>query len=410
MRTSRYGPRRPGSMRRFWTAVFAFTSLSHALFVAGLAFGLSRVGAPLAPWLAFAITALLIAALRGRLEHLRADRPLPRWRVALIEEPYYAHWCATVGAWPLFLVAAPIALLRGDGLGAAALASYVGALVVSVYGVFVRRRWVRVRTLDVPIAGLGAAFDGYRIAHLSDLHIGGLWSRARSAPWIAKVAALDVDLVALTGDYVTHGDAFHEDIAAVLSALRGRDGTAVVMGNHDYFGDGEHLVALLRGRGLSVLRNEHRVQRRGGDAFTLAGVDDTWSGRADVARAVDHRDIERPLIALAHDPQLFPDLARRGAALVLSGHTHWGQIALPFLAARYNLSRLSYRYHAGLYRIGGATLYVSPGLGTTGPPLRLGAAPEITVLRLRAARPSERFPPHAPEAGRSVKVAHPEDG
>jgi len=86
---------------------------------------------------------------------------------------------------------------------------------------------------------------------------------------------------------------------------------------------------------------------------------------------------------LSHDPQLFPVLARGGAALVLSGHTHWGQIAIPFLPERFNLSRLSYRYHAGLYREGPSTLYVSPGLGTTGPPIRVGAPPEITVLRLR---------------------------
>jgi uncharacterized protein len=170
----------------------------------------------------------------------------------------------------------------------------------------------------------------------------------------------------------------------VVAAMRGRDGAVAVMGNHDYFGDGESLVALLRAHGVAVLRNEHRVLCRAGDALTLAGVDDTWSRRANVARALAGHDSMRPLIALAHDPQMFPELARRGAALVLAGHTHWGQIALPFLATRYNLSRLSYRYHAGLYRDGAAALYVSPGLGTSGPPIRLGAPPEITVLRLRA--------------------------
>jgi predicted MPP superfamily phosphohydrolase len=249
----------------------------------------------------------------------------------------------------------------------------------------VRRRWVRVRTVDVPIAGLGVAFDGYRIAHLSDLHIGGLCPRARAERWCARVAALDVDLVALTGDYVTHGDAFHEDIAAVLSSMRARDGVIAVLGNHDYFGDIEALVTLLRARGVEVLRNQHRTLARGGSAITIAGVDDTWSRRADVEGAVAGRDEALPLLALAHDPQLFPALARRGAALVLSGHTHWGQLALPFFATRVNLSRLTYPYHAGVYREGAAVLYISPGLGTTGPPARLGAPPEITVLRLRRA-------------------------
>jgi len=372
-------------MRRFWTVIYAITLFSHGPFAFGLAFGLARLRVPGAPWIALAVAALLVLGLRGRLARARADRPIAPWRVLLIEEPYYAHWCATVASWPLFLLAAIPAASAGVGLGAAALGAYLAALGLALYGVFVRRRTVRVRTLDIPIPGLGEAFEGYRIAQLSDLHIGGLWPRARAWRWVERVNALDVDLVALTGDYVTHGTAFHEDIAAVLSALRGRDGAVAVMGNHDYFGDGEPLVALLRARGVSVLRNERRPLERGGDALTLAGIDDTWSRRADVAAALDGLRAPHPLIVLAHDPQLFPELARRGAALVLAGHTHWGQVAVPFLAARYTLSRLSYRHHAGLYRNGSATLYVSPGLGTTGPPVRLGAAPEITVFRLRRA-------------------------
>ncbi len=372
-------------MRRFRIAIFAVTLPAHALFAAGLAFALSRLRAPFAGWIAVAVAALLVVGLRGRLRRARADRPLPAWRVLLVEEPYHAHWCATVLAWPLFALAAIATAIRGGDLGAAALGAYLVALGVCLYGVIIRRRWVRVRTLDVSIPGLGAAFDGYRIAQLSDLHIGGLWSADRAQRWVHRLEALDVDLVALTGDYVTHGTAFHQDIAAVLGAMRGRDGAVAVMGNHDYFGDGEHLVGLLRARGVTVLRNERRVLRRGDDALDLVGIDDTWSRRSDVGRALAGRARDLPLVALAHDPSLFAALAAGGAALVLSGHTHWGQIAVPFLATRYNISRLSYRHHAGLYRDGAAVLYVSPGLGTTGPPLRLGAPPEITVLRLHAA-------------------------
>ncbi len=375
----------PRSCVESWIVIYAITLVSHAPFAAGLAFGLARLGVPGAGWVAVAVAALLVYGLRGRLSRALADRPVALWRVLLIEEPYYAHWCATVASWPIFLLAAIPAVYAGLGLGGAALGAYVAGLALAAYGVFVRRHRVRVRTIDVPIPGLGQAFEGYRIAQLSDLHIGGLWPRARAWRWVEHVNALDVDLVALTGDYVTHGTAFHEDIAAVLSALRGRDGAVAVMGNHDYFGDGEPLVALLRARGVSVLRNEHIPLTRGAEALTLAGIDDTWSRRADVAAALGGLSGAHPIIVLAHDPQLFPELARRGAALVLSGHTHWGQVAVPFFAARYNLSRLSYLHHAGLYRNGSAMLYVSPGLGTTGPPVRLGAAPEITVLRLHGA-------------------------
>src|SRR6185312_5245421 len=108
--------------------------------------------------------------------------------------------CAVVLAWPFLVVAWPAAALAGQGLGAAALGAYLAALAACLYGVLVRRRWVRVRALDLAIPGLGPAFDGYRIAQVSDLHIGGLWPRARAEAWVRRVAALDVDLVAMTGD------------------------------------------------------------------------------------------------------------------------------------------------------------------------------------------------------------------
>ncbi|HVY45695.1 MAG TPA: metallophosphoesterase [Minicystis sp.] len=377
-------------MRRFWIALYAVTALTHVPFAIGVAWALGRAGVPRAPLLAAALAIALVALLRGRVRRARADRPVPAWRLALVEEPYYAHWGACIGALfafvPALLVTGALALVgAAPPVGAVALFAYGLGLALALWGVFVRRHIVQVRTIDVPIAGLGEGLDGYRIAQLSDLHIGSLWPGRRAARWIEHVDRLAPDLVALTGDYVTSGTAFHGEIADTLGALRAKDGAIAVMGNHDYFGDGEPLVTLLRERGVRVLRNEHTVLEKDGARLVVAGVDDTWTRRADVDRAVSGRDEGLPLLALAHDPQLFPFLAERGAQLVLSGHTHWGQVAVPFASARFNLSRLSYRYHAGVYREGDATLYVHPGLGTTGPPIRLGAAPEITVFVLRRA-------------------------
>jgi hypothetical protein len=417
-------------MRRFWVVLYAVTALVHVPFALGLrhlvelALGARPAGGPgvaiaetslggpagasLATWTASLATIGLVGLLRVPIANARNDRPRQRWRTLLVEEPYFAHWCAALGSALFFLPGLVLvgalslagrasaegstlrALASGaPGPGSLAAGLYATFLVVSAYGVLVRRRWVRVRTVEVPIAGLAPAFDGYTIAHLSDLHLGSYTPRARAERWRDRVNALGVDLVALTGDYVTSGVAFHRDIAAVLSGFRAKDGTLAVMGNHDYFGDGEPLVELLRAGGVTVLRNEGTSIERGGSRLAIAGVDDTWTRRADVRRAVERRDRSAPLLALAHDPALFPQLAAEGAALVLAGHTHWGQVGVPFLATRFNVSRMTWRYHAGTYTEGGSTLVINPGLGTTGPPVRLGAPPEITLVRLRAASPSD---------------------
>jgi predicted MPP superfamily phosphohydrolase len=373
-------------MNRFRVVFFGVTALAHVLVAVALTEAAALLESPLPPWIiGTTIAAALCLTLRGRVRLHSADRPLPRWRVLLLEEPYYAHWTASILTLLSFPIAGLVALIANVGLGKVELACYAFMLALSVYGVYVRRRWVRVREIEVPIAGLPQSFDGYRIAHLSDLHIGGLWPRERAEVWVRRVRELDVDLVALTGDYVTRGEAFHADIVELLASFSARDGSLAVMGNHDYFGDGEALARKLVARGVRLLRNERTEIVRGESALAFAGVDDTWTHRDDVARTLDGHDTTRPLVALAHDPRLFLPLARGGASLVLSGHTHWGQVALPFFARWVNPSRFSYRHHAGLYREGGATLYVTPGLGTTGPTVRIGAPPEISLLRLRAA-------------------------
>jgi predicted MPP superfamily phosphohydrolase len=182
---------------------------------------------------------------------------------------------------------------------------------------------------------------------------------------------------------VTSGTGYHEDIAEVVAALRAKMGVFVSMGNHDYFGDGEPLVRLLRERGVKVLRNEGVALTRGSKQAWLAAIDDTWTRRDDLAAALRDRPAGAPVILLAHDPERFEQAAEAGANLVLSGHTHGGQVAMPFFYRRVSLASIAHRYVVGLYHRADATLYVHPGLGTTGPPIRLGVAPEVTILVLR---------------------------
>jgi predicted MPP superfamily phosphohydrolase len=139
-----------------------------------------------------------------------------------------------------------------------------------------------------------------------------------------------------------------------------------------------------------VLRNRGVTVARDGAHLYVGGVDDTWTRRDDVARAMSGRPPGAPAVLLAHDPDLFPAAAAAGADLVLSGHTHGGQFAVPGFARRWNLARLMTSFTTGLYRAGDSALYVNRGLGTTGPPIRLGARPEIAVLTLRAAGRKDR--------------------
>ncbi|MBW2453002.1 MAG: metallophosphoesterase [Deltaproteobacteria bacterium] len=381
-------------MRAFVALMYATTLVAHlpvALLVRPL-----LVWAGVTPSPAVLLVGALLLALPfgGRLRLAMWDRPVGPVRRLVVEELYFVHWCAAVMALPLFLLAALgyglISQLDLDGLFSWATgqrlygASYGVALALAAWGVLVRRRWLRVVTIDVPVAGLGTAFDGYRIAQLSDLHVGSLCPPTWAERWVRIVNELDVDAVALTGDYVSSGVTFHQAIAAALGRLQARDGVFAVMGNHDYFGDGEPLMTLLREGGVVLLRNEHVTVERNGDHFCLAGVDDRFTERTDIAAALAGRDPDLPLIVLVHDPTAFLPLADRGAALVLCGHTHWGQLAVPGASRRFNYARLSQPFCAGRYERRGAQLYVTPGLGTTGPPLRIGTWPEITVLRLRA--------------------------
>jgi uncharacterized protein len=378
-------------VRRFFLALWAFTALSNLVFFGAAYEALAWLGAPQPALIALAAAVALVALFRFRLRLITNDRPISGGRRAL-ELGYYTHWCAAIGALLLYVPCATLLLLAELGAriagaplpsslhGVVLVASYGAGLLLAAYGVWIRPRIVRVRRIDIPLSDLDPSLEGYTIAHLSDLHIGSLIAGRRARRWVCLANAEAPDLIALTGDYVTNGVRFHEEIADVLGALRAKDAVIATLGNHDYFGGGEPLISLLRQKGIVLLRNARVTMPRG---LEVAGADDTWTRRADVPQAMRGFSGARPLLALAHDPALFPDFARRGAALVLAGHTHWGQVGVPFAAHRYSFATRTFRFSAGLYREGRSTLYVNPGLGTTGPPIRLGSAPEITVFKLR---------------------------
>jgi hypothetical protein len=228
-----------------------------------------------------------------------------------------------------------------------------------------------------------AALDGFRIVQISDVHIGPLLGRRFAEEVTARANALAPDLVAVTGDLVDGSAARLSGEVAPFAGLRARHGVYFVTGNHDWYSGAEAWVAVVRGLGLRVLRNERVEIETAGARFDLAGVDDhrgDWlhGSPCDLPRALAGRDPTRPVVLLAHDPSTFAEASRAGVDLQLSGHTHGGQI-WPF---RW-LVRLAVPWVEGLHRRGGSLLYVSRGTGFWGPPLRLLAPAEITELVLR---------------------------
>lgn len=290
-------------------------------------------------------------------------------------------WWSACLVFDLLMLPAWLAVRAGLPTGASWGLAGMLSLVVGADAVAGRPR---VRRRVVKVEGLAPELDGYRIGQLSDVHCGPHVPESKVSAWVARLNAMDLDLVTVTGDLITHGSSHVEAVARALGGLRAKDGAFACMGNHDYFTDGEHLARELERRGLSVLRNRGVVVERGGARLYVAGVDDTWTSRDDLGRALAKRPEGVPTVLLAHDPDLFPQAKERDVELTLSGHTHGGQLAVPGVR-RLSLARLMTRWTAGLYRQGRSWLYVNRGAGTTGPPVRLGAAPELAVITLRRA-------------------------
>ncbi|MBW1596608.1 metallophosphoesterase [Streptomyces sp. JJ38] len=235
----------------------------------------------------------------------------------------------------------------------------------------------RLKRVRVPLARLPRAAHGYRIAVVSDIHIGPILGRAHTRRIVDLINGADVDAVAVVGDLVDGSVAHLGDAAEPLARLRSRDGAYFVTGNHEYFSGAEQWVDHVRELGLRPLENA-RVELPG---FDLAGVNDvageSYGDGPDFAAALGDRDPARASVLLAHQPVVIHDAVEHGVDLQLSGHTHGGQMWPGNL-----LADLANPTVAGLERYGDTQLYVTRGAGAWGPPVRVGAEPDITVVEL----------------------------
>jgi predicted MPP superfamily phosphohydrolase len=300
-------------------------------------------------------------------------------------------------SWLVFLLGAGLVGAFGGGGGGAWAAFRVGsgALVGGVafllfWGFTAGQATVERTHRRFEIPGLDSDLDGVRIAQISDLHIGNGMEGRRLDKMVDRTNALDADLIVVTGDLFDSDPRFIEDGAKRLGRLYARHGVYVVLGNHDHAVGAEAVAEGLarHAPGLRVLRDEW-VRLPFGKPLYLAGADDpgaNWSGRGIELEGLDSLAAglpeDGPAVLLVHRPEAFAQAARLGFPLVVSGHTHGGQLALPTPGGRYNLASIMSPYTRGVYRDGGTTLYVNRGLGVGGPALRINCPREIAVLEL----------------------------
>jgi predicted MPP superfamily phosphohydrolase len=239
----------------------------------------------------------------------------------------------------------------------------------------------------VPLEHWPARLDGLRVAVVSDLHTGAPHVGERKVERIVgKVNRAKPDLIALVGDYadpnVLLGEPVApERVAELLGELEAPLGVFAVLGNHDWLHYGERVPRALREAGIEVLENDAVAVERGGEVLWVAGLADMRERHPDATVALAMVPAGQALIALTHDPDMFPVLRER-ADLTIAGHTHGGQVGIPLV--RRIVAPSKHGYTGGEVREGGGYMYVSRGVGTTGLPIRFAAPPEIALLTLRA--------------------------
>ena len=257
----------------------------------------------------------------------------------------------------------------------AAVAAGLATATVVGYGARTALGPPRLKRVQVPLAKLPPRLDGYRIAVVSDIHLGSFSTVARTRRIVETINGMEPDLIAVVGDLVDGGVEELWDRALPLRGLSSKDGAFFVTGNHEYYGQGPQWLERLDDLGMRLLLNE-RVNIRG---IELAGVDDP-NGRPDFGAALDGRDPANPTILLAHQPVAVFEAVRYKVDLQLSGHTHGGQM-FPF----HYVVRTQQPVLSGLAEIDGTKVYVTNGAGFWGPPVRVGAPPDVTLMELRAA-------------------------
>ena len=265
--------------------------------------------------------------------------------------------------------------------------AFVVVMVLTVWGFVIEPNRLVVNEVSLPITEVDARFGNLKVALISDLHVGSPWVDLKKLhDVVAKTNAVKPDLILLAGDFVAEsviGGHFldAESIAAELGNLSAPLGTFAVLGNHDWVYDGKRVTTALTSVGIHVIENGAVRINRDGKHIWLLGIADAWTRKPDFSKALADVTDDAPVMAFTHNPDIFPNAPQR-VLLMLAGHTHGGQVNLPFVGRLVVPSKYNQRYAIGHVIENGRHLYVSPGVGTSIFPVRFMVPPEITVLDL----------------------------
>lgn len=244
--------------------------------------------------------------------------------------------------------------------------------------------------IEVRLKRLPEAFEGFRIVQMSDIHFGPYMNQPELERALRLAQEFRPDLVALTGDFVSHQWHRGNGVEGARNAEPCADVFArctevpiiAVLGNHDHWNNADIVAAALRERGIRVLRNQAQALERGSQKLWVAGIDDALEGKADLSRSIATVPSSDATILLAHEPDFADYAATFPIDLQLSGHSHGGQVRVPGIGPIV-LPPMARKYHTGLNRVGGLQVYTSRGLGVINPPVRLNCPPEVTLITLR---------------------------
>lgn len=253
-----------------------------------------------------------------------------------------------------------------------------------IWGFFIEPNVIKIKRIELDIKNLPPSFEGIKIAHLSDFHSKNFGEKEKRI--LAMLSELNPDFVFITGDFINWTTKNLESCQGFWQELSKNypQKTFGVLGNHEHrHPKFKNIRNLLKESGIEILENETRRIEKGGGSIFLIGLDDPREGYDDIEKAMAEIEADTPKILLAHSPEIFRKIKNENIDLTLVGHTHGGQINIPFIATFFLPLKYDRKYKSGLFKGGSTYLYVNRGIGETILPIRINAFPEVTLIELK---------------------------